>query len=71
MPVMCGTEAIRLITNRAEEGIHPKPKIIVVTAHAMDEYGEKAFGAGADYFLAKPCSIQSVEECLTKVLSIL
>ena len=56
MPVMDGHEAIRQI--RAMVG-GKEPKIIAVTASAMDENRQTMLGIGADDFIAKP--IQEVE----------
>ena len=56
MPVMDGHEAIRRI--RAMAGGN-EPKIIAVTASAMDENRQAMLGIGADDFIAKP--IQEVE----------
>jgi CheY-like chemotaxis protein len=51
MPVMDGHEAIRRI--RAMAG-GEKPKIIAVTASAMDENRQELLGIGADDFISKP-----------------
>ncbi len=51
MPVMDGHEAIRLI--RATES-GTQPKIIAVTASAMDENRQQLLEIGADDFLSKP-----------------
>lgn len=50
MPVMNGIEAIELIRKRWSPG----PKIVVVTAFALDLCCELCFDAGADDLLAKP-----------------
>jgi CheY-like chemotaxis protein len=51
MPVMDGLEAIRKI--RSMEG-GKSPKIIAVTASALDENRAEMLGIGADDFLSKP-----------------
>jgi PAS domain S-box-containing protein len=51
MPVMDGREAIRRI--RAADG-GPEPKIIAVTASAMDENRLDLMAIGADDFISKP-----------------
>jgi PAS domain S-box-containing protein len=51
MPIMDGHEAIRRI--RALPG-GDKPKIIAVTASAMDENRQELIGGGADDFISKP-----------------
>jgi PAS domain S-box-containing protein len=56
MPVMDGHEAIRRI-RAAEGGL--EPRIIAVTASAMDENRQELLGIGADDFIGKP--FQAVE----------
>jgi signal transduction histidine kinase/DNA-binding NarL/FixJ family response regulator len=56
MPVMDGLEAIRRI-RAAVDGM--VPKIMAVTASAMDENRQELLGIGADDFIAKP--VQAVE----------
>ena len=51
MPVMDGHEAIRRI--RAAAG-GEEPKIIAVTASALDENRQELLGIGADDFIGKP-----------------
>jgi PAS domain S-box-containing protein len=51
MPVMDGHEAIRLIRAMAD-GV--QPKIIAVTASALDENRQELIGIGADDFISKP-----------------
>ncbi len=51
MPVMDGHEAIRRI--RAMAG-GEEPKIIAVTASAMDENRQELLAIGADDFISKP-----------------
>ena len=64
MPIMSGVAATRLITSRSEQGSHPPAKVIFVTAHALDAHEQEAIDAGAAGFLAKPCSMERVEEIL-------
>src|SRR5205085_6381084 len=51
MPVMDGDEAIRRIRAAASG---QEPKIIAVTASAMDENRQALLGIGADDFIGKP-----------------
>jgi PAS domain S-box-containing protein len=51
MPVMDGHEAIRRIREMADG---KNPKIIAVTASAMDENRQELLGIGADDFISKP-----------------
>lgn len=64
MPVMNGTEATRWICSRSEEGTHPRAPVIFVTAHVADHFEDQCRNSGAVGFLAKPCSMERVGECL-------
>ena len=65
MPVMDGLEACKVI--RAS-GLENRPKVIFVTAHALQNYKEECYKAGAAGFLAKPCKIDSVRKALTETM---
>ena len=66
MPVMDGMEACRIICARG--GGHPRPSVVFITAHVSHAFEESCLEAGAVSFLAKPCSLQSVQQCVEKVL---
>ena len=66
MPVMDGIEACRQICNR--EGGHKHPEIVFVTAHVSESFKKACLLAGAKRFLAKPCSLQSVQQCINDVV---
>jgi len=68
MPVMEGKEATKLISSRSEEGTHPRAKVIFVTAHVADHFEDECRASGAVGFLAKPCTLTGVEDCLRTVL---
>lgn len=59
---MDGIVACRLINER--RGGHPKAKIVFVSAHVQENFKEECRKAGADGYIAKPCTIQRVDECL-------
>jgi two-component system, cell cycle response regulator DivK len=59
LPQMDGTEALRLL--RASPRTRDVP-VVAVTAFAMREDRERAFGAGFDGYLQKPISIRALPE---------
>jgi len=65
MPVMDGLEATRCIQQR--EGDHECAKIIFITAHALLDFQDQCFEAGGIEFVAKPCSIGSIDQCLKRI----
>jgi len=66
MPVMDGIEACRIIHDRVHSDGLPRPKVIFVTAHALNTYEDKCYEAGADDFLSKPCSLSTVDLCFQR-----
>jgi CheY-like chemotaxis protein len=64
MPEMDGLEATRLIRQRlsAEE----QPRIIAVTAHALDYSREMCIDAGMDDYIAKPVQKDELAEVLSR-----
>ncbi|TDH37604.1 response regulator [Pseudohoeflea suaedae] len=66
MPEMNGYEATAAIRNiEAEEGL-PGTVIIAVTAHAMQGDEDKCLAAGFDDYLAKPVSVDKLDEKLSR-----
>ena len=59
MPVMDGMEAPRRIKQRPVT-----PKIVFLTAHALQEYRDKTAEIGADGFLSKPFKFDSIKKVL-------
>jgi CheY-like chemotaxis protein len=67
MPVMDGLEASRAI-RALESGSGHRVPIVAVTAHVLDGDREQCFAAGMDDYLAKPISIEKLEEKLDRWL---
>jgi CheY-like chemotaxis protein len=67
MPVMDGLEATRRIRQMPSPA--GRVPVIILSASAMTEDRERAIAAGADRFIAKPVSIESLEEALSVRLS--
>ena len=65
MPVMDGLEACRQIV--AQQPDHPRPRIVFVTAHAMDSFERNAEDAGADSFISKPFNLKQIEDYFQSV----
>ncbi|MDX3927196.1 MAG: response regulator [Shinella sp.] len=61
MPVMDGHQATRAIREIEQEADCRVP-IVAVTAHVLDGGREECFAAGMDDYLAKPISIEKLEE---------
>ena len=59
LPQMNGTEALRLLRESPRTRDVP---VVAVTAFAMREDRERAFGAGFDGYLQKPISIRALPE---------
>ncbi len=62
MPDMDGFEATRRIVNRWKP--HERPKIIAVTADALEGDREKSLEAGMDDYLSKPVRLDQVKRVL-------
>jgi CheY-like chemotaxis protein len=65
MPVMGGVEACRLIIDR--KGGHPNPKVLFVTAHALNSYKSECVKAGGSGFLAKPFNVRQIEKSFQRL----
>ena len=57
MPGLNGWEATRRLKTGARTRDIP---VIVLTAHALDQYRDVAMAAGCDAFLSKPCAIEDL-----------
>jgi two-component system, chemotaxis family, chemotaxis protein CheY len=59
MPVMNGLECIKVLR---QENIHPEMKVMMVTTEADNSLIAKALDHGADEFLMKPFTPESLRE---------
>ncbi|KAL3921320.1 MAG: hypothetical protein SGILL_002808 [Bacillariaceae sp.] len=67
MPVMDGLEATkRIVARRQEKPGQVHPCILFLTAHALEDYREKAAQAGGDGFISKPFKLAAIKEFLDK-----
>jgi len=64
MPEMDGLEATRIIRQRLSPA--NQPKIIAVTAHALDYSREMCLDAGMDEYIAKPVQKEELAEMLSR-----
>jgi two-component system sensor histidine kinase/response regulator len=64
MPVMDGLEATRIISARRNERNQTYPKIVFLTAHALQDYQDKAADAGGDGFISKPFKIDMIKDLI-------
>jgi CheY-like chemotaxis protein len=65
MPVMDGLQATKLIVARRERQLDQNhPRIVFLTAHALDDYREQAANAGGDGFISKPFKIAGIQKLL-------
>jgi len=67
MPIMGGIEATRLISRR-KTGRHPIPKVVFVTAHALDSFEKECYEAGGCDFIPKPCKLEDLRASFQRVL---
>ncbi|WP_158277418.1 CHASE domain-containing protein [Opitutus sp. ER46] len=65
MPEIDGLEATRQI-RREQHGTRPVPRIIALTANAMEEDRERCVDAGMDDFLSKPLTAEQLAEALAR-----
>ncbi len=63
MPEMDGLEASRIIRKLWPEG----PKIIAITAYALEGDRERCFEAGMDGYISKPVNILELAEVLNNI----
>ncbi len=64
MPEMDGLEATRII--RKSFGIAKQPKIIALTAHALEGDREQCIESGMDDYIAKPVNIEELKAALQR-----
>merc|ERR1712238_152628 len=65
-----GVEAGRELNKRNADGVgaHPIPRVIFVTAHVSDSFRQYCIDNGAEGYLPKPCSLDSVREVLRQMV---
>lgn len=66
MPVMDGLDATRQICRRYPDRAD-RPRIIALTADAMEEDRERFLQAGADAYLSKPIRTKDLKACIDEV----
>ena len=64
MPIMNGFEATRELVK-----LENRPRIIALTASALQEDKDHCFRAGMDAFISKPIKVKDIEDCLFKLSS--
>jgi CheY-like chemotaxis protein len=69
MPKLSGIDACRLIVDR-KDGKHPTPKIVFVTAHAMNSFKNQCISAGGTEFLPKPFNIKDIEKLFQRLYAL-
>ena len=67
MPEMDGVEASRRITRKLQPG--RRPRIVAMTANAMQGDREMCLAAGMDDYIAKPIRVNQLVEALMNVPS--
>ena len=68
MPKMNGLDAVGAIRKR--DSGHPQAKIVFLTGQVTVDFENECLGAGADGFLPKPCTLNSVKSVMAKVLKL-
>jgi len=66
MPEMDGPEATRLIRRHIDVQGRPQPRVIAMTANALEGAREACLAAGMDDYLAKPVRLQDLLAMLAK-----
>ena len=67
MPEMDGLEATRQI--RLDAGCHPAPRIVALTANAMEGDRETCLAAGTDGYLSKPVTLETVADAIAEAVA--
>ncbi|MCT7981207.1 PAS domain S-box protein [Laspinema olomoucense] len=69
MPQMDGLTATRQIREEWQNRPEPAPKIIAITAYAMEGDRQKCFAAGMDAYITKPFRIKALASALEQIQS--
>ena len=67
MPILDGLEATSIISKRRQELEQRFPKIVFLSAHALQDYKEKAANVGGDGFISKPFKPDAIKKLLNEV----
>mmetsp|Transcript_2218 Transcript_2218/g.5734 ORF Transcript_2218/g.5734 Transcript_2218/m.5734 type:complete len:1044 (+) Transcript_2218:97-3228(+) len=67
MPVMNGLCATKHIVSRRQKMSAVLPRVLFLSAHALDEYKQQAKEAGGDGFLSKPFRMEAIKDALSKL----
>lgn len=70
MPIMDGLTAIREIRSRETATGAPRMPVAMMTANTSEAHHRKAAEVGADVFIAKPVTIQSLLEGINSLLAV-
>jgi PAS domain S-box-containing protein len=66
MPEMDGIEVAQAVRVLCEQGRLKRPSLVALTAHVLPEERKRCLEAGMDDFLAKPVSLQTMTEVLSR-----
>jgi DNA-binding NarL/FixJ family response regulator len=61
MPVLDGIGATRIITQKKVEQGLLFPKVVFLTAHALQDYEDQAEEVGGDGFISKPFKLDTIK----------
>lgn len=68
MPIMDGLEATGIISSRKKAKNEAFPKIAFLTAHALQDYQDKAAACGVDGFISKPFKMDILKELIARFM---
>ena len=68
MPIMDGLEATGIISSRKKARNENFPKIAFLTAHALQDYQDKAAASGGDGFISKPFKMEILKELISRFM---
>ena len=69
MPIMDGIEATHIITKRKTELAMSYPKVIFLTAHALQDYQDRAQEVGGDGFISKPFKLDIIKAMIQTLVT--
>jgi CheY-like chemotaxis protein len=69
MPRMDGVTATREISDFSALSGRPRPRIVAVTANALDGDSERLLAAGMDGYLSKPVTLKALGTLLTATVT--